>query len=221
MTAKELFHRLAPLVAPTLEAGFQRRDLCVLSTRVAIDVADYFGVEVEPVACQMVAYNAAFAAHVENRWQDVDISQFRTDGSYSVGIGFGLRGRPTPPGHWDGHLIVAGGGWFADYSIWQVERPQHGILTGPAVVGEYRGSSAWRGHSREGVTIEYGRIDDRSYRSGPDWRDRSRRRPLAAALIRALRTMPAPAADSGLGAASGGGGGSEEGEHPAEALAGL
>ena len=187
MTAEELFNRLGPLVSPMLEAGFHRRDLCVLATRIVMDVGEYYGLHVEPVPVQLVAYNAAFASHVENHFLDVDVSHWKPiDGSHSVGAGFGLKnGKATPHGYWNGHLIAVCDGWFGDYAISQVERPQHGIHTGPAIVAPYRGAAMWQ-LSQDGTTIEYNRIEDDGFRNGPDWRDKNRRRRLVGPLIRTL-----------------------------------
>lgn len=188
MTAEELFHRLVPLVAPMLEAGLHRRDLCVLATRIVIDVAEYYGLQVEPVAVQLVAYNAAFASHVENCFLDVDVAHWKPlDGSHSVGAGFGLKdGKATPKGYWNGHLIAVCDGWFGDYAISQVDRPEHGIRTWPGIVAPYTGAKGWQ-LSYGGTTIEYYRIEDEGYRRGPDWRDQKRRRRLVGPLIRSLQ----------------------------------
>jgi hypothetical protein len=189
VTAREVFDGMAPLIAPVLEASWGRRDLCILSTRVAIETARYFGVEAEPVAVRVVAYNAAFARHVAVNFADVeDPNKPSTwgDGSWSVGIGCG---KPNEPGRWDGHLIAVADGCMGDFSIQQAERLEHGIQIGPALVGPYRGARTWKATNKIGTVIEYTRMADDTWRHAPDWTDEQRRRPIVGKLIRALRDM--------------------------------
>lgn len=183
MTAQELFEGLAPRLAPMLLVAFGRRDLCVLATRVAIDVGAYFGVLVNPVPVQVVAYNAQFAEAVKSG----DPTFALQNGGHSVGIGFGLpKGAPTPEGRWNGHLIATADGWFGDFAISQAERAAHLIFTGPAIVGPYSGAVMWDAQHDNGTTVEYKRTADQTYRQGPDWRDARRRRKITGLLIRSL-----------------------------------
>jgi len=189
MTAEELFSRLAPVLAPMLEARWNRRDLCVLSTRIVIDVAEYFGIEVTPVPVQTVAYNAPFAKHVANNFEGVDVKDVKSwgDDSYSVGIGF--EGVKEERGRWNGHLIAAANGCFGDFAISQVERPQWNLITGKAIVGPIH-LPKWRCiHEATGTVVEYRQSGDEGYRSGPDWHDRARRRHMVGALIRQARQV--------------------------------
>jgi hypothetical protein len=188
MTAREIFEQMAPLAAPLMQEAFNRRDLCILATRVAIEVAAYFGVEAVPVPVRAMVYNAAFARHIANDFADVaDRYKPSTwgDGSWSVGIGFGLR----QEGRWDGHLIAVADGWFGDFSIQQAERLQHNIVTGPAVVGPYR-PPQWKAiHELTGTVVEYDSTNSTVWCGAPDWKDEKRRRPIVGKLIRALRAM--------------------------------
>jgi len=186
MTAAELFRRLAPLVGPALEAGFKRRDLCVFATRIAIDVGQYFGVEVEPVATRVMLYNRAFAAHVDRG--EIDVKAYSpVDGSWSVGIGYGYTPGQSKDGKWNGHLIAVAGGMFGDFSLWQAERPQYSIIVGPGVIGPYSGKEMWSAENSEGTRVEYQRVEDLGYRAGPDWRFADRRRRIVGAIIRELK----------------------------------
>jgi hypothetical protein len=187
VTARELFELLAPLVAPAVEEVFHRRDLCVLTTRIAIDVASYFDIHVEPLPVKVILYNAAFARHVEAGFAGVERGNPAAwgDGSWSVGIGFCAPPDGTPK--WDGHLIAVADGCFADFSIQQAERVEHDIITGPAIVGPY-GRVGWNcTHEESGTVVEYKRTGDDSWRTAPDWRDAKRRRPIVGKLIRAVR----------------------------------
>lgn len=188
MTARETFEAMGPLVGPLLEAEFERRDLCILATRVAIEVAAYFGIDAKPVPVKVIVYNAAFARHVAVNFEDVEDRGSPStwgDNSWSVGVGMG---RPHEPGRWDGHLIAVAGDVFGDYSIQQVERPQYNIQTGPAVVGPYT-PPMWKAENATGTVIEYSRIEAKEWRNAPDWKDAARRRPVVGKLIRELRAM--------------------------------
>lgn len=180
MTAPDLFGALAPFLAPRLEAKFGRRDLCILATRVALDVAEYFRIPARPVAVRAIAYNAEFAARVASGG---DFSgDWKSDGSYSVGIGYGKT-----PGKWTGHLIAAADGVFADFSIGQAEREQYGIITGRALVGPWTGADLWKASNDRGTVVEYQLLADDEYLRAPDWCDRKRRRGIVGELIRRVR----------------------------------
>jgi hypothetical protein len=91
---------MAPLVAPLVEQAFERRDLCILATRVAIETAAYFGVEASPLAVRVILYNDAFAQHVANNFAGVNRDRPGTWGDNSWRVGFGY-GKPYEPGKWD------------------------------------------------------------------------------------------------------------------------
>lgn len=188
MTAAKLFDRLAPLVAPMIEREWGRRDLCILATRITLDVAAYFDVAAQAKPVKAVAYNAAFASHVEHSWAEVgfDAKELeKLDGSWAVGIGLSLS---AEPGRFNGHLIAVADGEFADFAINQAERPKRGIVTGTAILGPYAPPS-WRCiHAPTGTVVEYHRFDDESWRRAPDWRDRARRKRIVGSLIREVRS---------------------------------
>lgn len=186
MTPRALFGAMGPLLAPALENAFERRDLCILATGVAIDVAQYFGVEACPLPVRLIAYNAPYARHVEDGFAGVDKYDPKTwhDGAWSVGIGCG---KPEADNRWDGHLIAVTDECFGDFSLQQAERLEHGIVLGPALVGPYAGEEMWRAENNEGTVVEYCRLESNDWRNAPDWKDRARRRPIVGGLIRALR----------------------------------
>jgi hypothetical protein len=184
----QLFEAMAPVVSQAIEGEYDgRRDLCIFATRIAIEVSAYFGILARPQPVRVVLYNAAFAAHIENEFTEVDVRTWsRIDGSYSIGVGFGCRG-PQPPDRWNGHLIAVADGWFGDLAINQAERLDRGIVTGAAVVAPYPGCPRWRLCNSAATTIEYEAIDDRSFLGAPDWRNERRRRGIVAKAIRALK----------------------------------
>ena len=184
MTPQEFFEALAGRITPAIEREFPGYGFngCILATRVCIEVGRYFGVPVEPLACQVVLYNAAYAKHLE-AGDEPDIARWHEeDGSHSVGIGFG----PVRDDRWNGHLIAVAGGVFADYAIRQAERLSQGIVTGPALIGPYRGAGFWQAVNEQGTTIEYRVTGDTSYRAAPDWKDPGRRKRICGPLIREL-----------------------------------
>jgi hypothetical protein len=189
MTPVELFTRLADAKLPELvEAEFRRRDLCIFSTRLVMQVAEYFGVTVEPMPVRAVAYNAAFAKHVADGTCDTGKPSEWGDGSWSVGIGYGY-----PPGHsnangWNGHLVAAGGGHYADFAISQAERPERDLVFGGSLIAVLPAVMAWSVELNSGCVVEYERIDDCAFLNAPDWLDpKQRRRRLAGQLIRELK----------------------------------
>jgi hypothetical protein len=183
MMPLELFARLRPLIQPRIEQTFNRRDLCVLTTRIVMDVASYFGIEVIPCAVRAIVINRHFAAHVAEG--DIDIEKYLHDGSWSVGCGF-----PTEtqlPGKWNAHMIAVAGDYMGDFSIQQAERPERDILTGPAVTGPFQ-PPHWKLENEHGVIIEYSlHPNPEDYRRAPDWVDKKRRHRIVGDLIRAVR----------------------------------
>ena len=189
MTTRQVLEAIAPILQPVLYQRFHRRDLCILSTRVALDVCEHFGVEAreQPVKCMV--YNRQFDARVQSGPGAFDEDNWMADGSYSVGVGFGFNPRTDPEYKWNGHLIVIGPDCFGDFSIQQAERPEHDILIGTAVVSDYTGVNHWRVANADDTTIEYWLTANNYYTGSPDWRDETRRRRLVGTLIRQVRAM--------------------------------
>jgi hypothetical protein len=187
MTTRELFEALAIALPEAAENIFHRLDLCIFSTRVALDVCDHFGVEAHEMAVRVVAYNQQFSVHVESgAVANMTADELLVDGSYAVGLGFGKPNLDTTR-FWAGHLIAVGPDCLGDFSIRQAERVERGIIIGPSVVMEYEGQRKWWLANEHGTVLEYTQIDDRRYLRSPDWRDEKRRSKLVGALIRAVR----------------------------------
>lgn len=194
MTALQLFEALHDRIPEAIEAEYGANTNCILATRVAIEVATHFRIEVRPMAVRAMLFNAPFVKHVQEG--DPDVRKWEPiDGSYSVGIGYGYQPGQSSYKRWDGHLIAVADGCFGDFSIQQAERPLLGLITGRAIVGPLRYDprlgSPWDKwflvDPVHGTAIHYERKDDESYRLAADWRDEARRRKLAGPLIRALR----------------------------------
>ena len=50
MTAEKLFTSLVPLIAPAIRTKWGKYNGCILATRVAVEVAAYFGIIARPLA---------------------------------------------------------------------------------------------------------------------------------------------------------------------------
>jgi hypothetical protein len=187
MTTRDVFEALATALPEAVEEAFQRLDLCIFSTRVALDVCAYFGVEARALPVRVVAYNRQFAVHVDSgAAAHMKPDDLKADGSYTVGLGFGKPDLDTTR-FWAGHLIAAGPDCFGDFSIRQAERVDKEIITGPSVVMEYEGQQKWWLANEHGTVLEYTQIEDRRYLRSPDWRDEKRRCKLVGALIRDVK----------------------------------
>lgn len=184
MSALDLFEWLGAHIGPAVEAEYGTYNGCILATRLAVEVAQHFGIRAVPVPVRVIVMNAQFAKHVAEG--DADVHKWApVDGSHSVGIGCGFADGQTQD-RWDGHLITVAEGFFGDFSIRQAERPEKGIVTGPAVVGPLGEGSMWMAvHPEHGTVLHYSRINSARYRFAPDWRDEKRRRKMAGPLIRA------------------------------------
>jgi hypothetical protein len=187
LTHEGLFLCLADILPEYLDREFSgRRDLCILATRIAVYVGEYYGLEVRPQACRVLLANEQAAAHFDEAekagltWRDVDIRElFKVDGSHTVGIGF-----ETPTAKWAGHLIATGGGYFADFTIGQGERLNKGIVTGRWIAGKLAPYVMAR--NAEGTQARYWMFDDKGYRQAPDWKDYRTSR-HAGSVIRRVR----------------------------------
>ena len=188
MTGSELFERLADAGLPALlRDRFENPNVCIVTTRIVLDVAEYFGVAVEPITVRAVAYNAAFAKHVDEGFTEGRDPKAWNDGSWSVGVGYGYAEGQSRANGWDGHLIAYADGHVADFSVGQLERPAHDLIIGSHMIAEVSNlTEAWAVHLSSGSVVEYERIDSREYIYAKDWRDNRRRR-LSAALIRTLK----------------------------------
>jgi hypothetical protein len=182
---------LAPILMPHLERECNRRDLCIAATKVAICVGAYFGVEVRAQPCRVMVVNRQFAARLAEAsakgisWAEVNIKAFAAlDGSHSVGIGF--PGPQNRDHKWPFHLIAAGGGWIADFSIQQAERLERGIKTGTALVAKLAPHVSCV-EKETGSEVYYWMLNDMGYKRAPDWKH-SRTSRLAGPLIRAIRS---------------------------------
>jgi hypothetical protein len=192
MTAEELFTSLVPLIAPAIEERWGRYNGCILATRVAVDVARYFGIIARPLAVRAIVCNSEFLLGVERG--ETTVEEMAAHDGYAVGVGFGrdpitgLIGCDSAHmakrhNAWNGHLIVTAEGIFADFSIQQAERPQRSIITGPGIIGLLPDKQAWTVELEGGAMVQYRCIHEKTFRTAPDWAKASNRAQIVAKLI--------------------------------------
>jgi hypothetical protein len=183
MNAYELFDSLAPRLGPRLYEIWHRRDLCILATRITVEVGRYFGIEVHPVGVRVIVANQPW---IERRIKGDDPDEIVKDPAcHAVGLGHPLGGTEGGPGI-AGHMVAVADGWMGDFSIAQAERLDRRIVTGPAIVTPFSGERKWRVLNRTYVLYEL--IDVPNYKTAPDWCEPTRRKPIVAELIRELRS---------------------------------
>ena len=66
------------------------------------------------------------------------------------------------------------------------ERPERGIITGPALVGPWR-PPVWEARNDAGTIVQYKILRDVEYIAAPDWRDPRRRKEICGPLIREIQ----------------------------------
>lgn len=122
-------------VPAALERDFERRDLCVLASRVGYDVCSYFGVEVKPVVVRTMVMNQAWVQFANEHPELTDNfgdeewlrARDRLD-VYAIAIDETER---NEKGKFAGHLVLYAPGddpSVLDLSVKQFERPAHDII---------------------------------------------------------------------------------------------
>jgi hypothetical protein len=151
------------------------RQSCVVSTRVAVEVANYFGLSGRALPVTVAAWN--------DRW----------------GVGTGGTGELRDGGVWDGHLVlILGERWLVDLAADQFDRTARGLrVPGPAVLSWNADTEAlvhspvgWTNRFEAGqdyTLIRYTALASTVWRSSPDWTNRVRMRPVVGHAIRMLR----------------------------------
>lgn len=187
---------LPDVARPVIRERF-RRDSCLVSTAIAVDVLDYFGIRARPVEVSILVGNAAAAECLS---AELPMTEWPED-AWTVGT---VRRGEQPDDErveksWDGAHLVAltDDGWLVDLAADQYAREHRAMpveaLTvelGEAGVARFEAGEAIALGGPEGSFIVYRRYPDQrpsSWRSVVDWRDRSRRRDLVGRIIRDLR----------------------------------
>lgn len=192
-----LLDTLLLLTPPLLSDYRPGTRVCVLSTRVMVEVLSYFGYTAKPWPCRVVAMNAVAARGMRDGWSWPDIF---AAGGFSLGqTGSGAVRYQNGTWIWDGHLVTTIEGLveeeepvvgLLDACLGDYARPEQGVHTAPlrAQVSPRLMASGQRipvPLPANGVVL-YEPIHADAWTTAPDWTERSRWSPLAAKLIRTL-----------------------------------
>ncbi len=169
---------------------------CVLASRVANEVFDYFGIPNEVIPVSAIAMNEK----MDNYWkQSVPMEQWEDD-AYSVGVMPDIR--ITPNGidrrdgmGFEGHLIVTTPSYLLDLSALQFHRPKYNIVTnGPLIVSRQAVTTAIVGGTRtfskiilEQGMILYEPLKNYTFLKSQDWK-KGYREP-SSFIIRAIKPI--------------------------------
>lgn len=156
-----------------------KRDICVLSTRLGYDVLRYFGVESRPVVVRALAFNPAAVAWIDEHGLDLSDEQkeeYDASGAWVVAIDEEDHGIP---GRFPGHLVlhVPSERALVDLSLAQFARPNRGIVLPDAhifdVPEDFFRDNGQVVYSLDGggkLIYGYRKRAARDFRSSGDWR---------------------------------------------------
>lgn len=161
-----------------------RPDSCIATTRILVDVLDYFSISVRPVAVMFRAYNALSTKMMID---EVPVEDWPEE-AWSVGIIPGQK--PTSSNNWPGHLVALHRAYLLDGSLDQASRPDKGLLLGPGVFKlpdewDRQEKLLWR--REDNVTLIYEPMRDVIWRRSPDWRRGAFKREIVARTIEAIK----------------------------------
>lgn len=182
MERKErILHLLLQHARPLICEEF-RADSCIASTRIGLDVLDYFGILAEPLAVCVTIFNPVM---VERRNLGDQLPQNKTEmeewvkkyGAWAVGVGYGGDQGPMK---WPGHLVMlVEKTLMLDLSIDQANRPQHNIELHPfgtMVFPEFLSGQESLLAEVNGCMLRYlVQKDNRGYTASPNWMIRLQR----------------------------------------------
>jgi hypothetical protein len=170
-----------------------RRDSCIASSGVGLDVLDHFGILGEPLAVKVMIWNPAFVKRIEaghpfpKDRAELDV-WVKEDGAWNVGLGLG--GDPEPM-KWPGHLVIIGERrYLLDLSLDQASRPQHNInldVLGAEITDDFLSGKEPRIVEIGGSIIRFiAWPDNLGYTNSPDWMFRTRRNRIVQRVIRSI-----------------------------------
>ena len=109
-------------------------DSCIASTRIGLDVLDYFGIVAAPMPLAVLIFNEEAIQLLEGGMGMDELAQHlrsipKSEAGTPWSIGLGYGGDPEP-GKWAGHLVAAvpHARTLVDLSIKQAERTQKGLI---------------------------------------------------------------------------------------------
>lgn len=176
---------------PILDAGFNRRS-CIASTRIGLDVLDYFGIKAEPLPLFVLLLNGEALDLWESGMSQAEIAiemqkQGRDEpgGPWGIGIGAEIENSVD----WAGHLVIAVPQERAllDLSIDQASRPHKGLpIKDKGLLIPVDDDDWWEGRAtrafmtgtlandtdqlRLAMIFDRDCADPKGYRNSPNWR---------------------------------------------------
>lgn len=143
-------------------------DSCIASTRIGIDVLDYFSVASAPLALQVLIFNEEAIQLLEGGMTMEELAAHmrgipleQEGGPWSMGVGLG--GDPEP-NKWPGHLVIAipQTRSMIDLSIEQASRPHKGLPFREPILWHCPDNKWWAGDETLSEPMTY--ADDESGR---------------------------------------------------------
>jgi hypothetical protein len=181
MTSSKVLERLIEFAPPILAAHTGVRARCIAATAVGCDVLRAFDIPAEPYPVVIELANAAFIAAAKRGADQVT--------AVARGGHILVMGEPSPGG-WPGHLVihVRAYGVLVDLDFQQFRRAEQQINADAAEVFPWPSGTTTRVFTNaDGARLVIEATDDHTYERSPDWTALNRRRPMVAALIRAIR----------------------------------
>ncbi len=176
MKARRIIDRLVQVVPPLVYRNHKRKDTCIISTAITLDVLAHFGVKARPLVVEFSAMNAyAYQCALRREIPDPLPDEYWTVGLQSQEGFFG-------------HMVaVALGDTIVDLTIGQAARPDQGIDLPPGFAFRCHSSpieSICQFESPAGFAVEYvPRPDDRRYLLSNWWHLPSLRRGIVREAI--------------------------------------
>lgn len=174
MTIEEVLKVYTRIARPIILEYF-RKDSCIASTRITVEVFSRLGFKAIPLACHVQIYNSKFREifERESHWPTKEeMGKWITEGAWGIGIGFGDKKEQG----YLGHLVaIVENRYLIDSSIDQADRPNKEIFFPGIMVTEVtrdfrRGKEKHTIINDRGTVMVYEpKIKDRKWETSLDW----------------------------------------------------
>jgi hypothetical protein len=192
MTIEEVLKLYARIARPVILEYF-RKDSCIASTRITVEVFTRLGFKAIPLPSQAQIYNRKFREILEREkhWPTKEeMKKWITQGAWGIGIGFGDH----KGGGYVGHLVaIVENKYLVDSSLDQAERPHKEIFFPVILVAEINRDFG-RGKEKHTIVNDRGtvmvyepKIKDRKWETSPDWTDTSRHMPAVMRILQEIQ----------------------------------
>jgi hypothetical protein len=188
---RELIARLAPVVWPALREEYTP-DCCIAAAAILKRVFALYGYASEAMPVTVRIYNAAMLKLISNGRPLPDDHAalqrlFNLTGAWGLGI-LPESARTDIPitfaseraalgGRFGGHLVLRVREYIIDAALGQADRPHKQIHIPSLICGqvfpEFMAGNAPLELNVRGCMVSYGRLNDYTFRSAPDWRRRA------------------------------------------------